>query len=258
MKQRIWTGIIGGVLFLFFVIQGGLSFAVLISLLAMIAYVEFLQMARIPLFSLSALLGFLFLIGHFLPYVTPLTKADERWIIGFVFFLFIQMILSKNRFSIEQAGSLLLGTLYISFGFSIFIETRFTHGLDMIFFILLIIWATDTGAYFVGRKLGKHKLWPAISPNKSIEGSLGGLVSAIITAILLESLLRLWADWIYVVGIASLISILGQIGDLAESSLKRHYQVKDSGNLLPGHGGVLDRFDSILFVFPILYILQLI
>lgn len=258
MKQRIWTGIIGGGLFLFFIIQGGYSFTILISILAMIAYFEFLNMARIPMFSLGSLLGFLFLISQLLPYVIPLTISAEQLITAFVFLLLVLIILSKNRFSIEQAGPLLLGTLYISFGFSLFIETRITHGLEVMFFILLVIWATDTGAYFIGRKLGKHKLWPAISPNKSIEGSLGGIGCALITAFMIQMLVGLWDDWLYVFGIACLISIFGQIGDLAESALKRFYQVKDSGNILPGHGGVLDRFDSILFVFPILHILQLI
>ncbi|MDZ7835398.1 MAG: phosphatidate cytidylyltransferase [Alkalibacterium sp.] len=121
--------------------------------------------------------------------------------------------------------------------------------------MLLVIWATDTGAYLIGRKIGKTKLAPTISPNKTIEGSLGGtiLASAFAFAYLLyfpqsESLFS--SFFLMVV-----ISVTGQIGDLLESKIKREYHVKDSGHLLPGHGGILDRFDSLLLVLNMLFLL---
>ncbi|HBI04289.1 MAG TPA: phosphatidate cytidylyltransferase, partial [Paenibacillaceae bacterium] len=125
--------------------------------------------------------------------------------------------------------------------------------------IIAGIWATDTGALFFGKKFGKRKLWPAISPNKTIEGSLGGGLLGIIIVVLISyfanitSLLPLSTAIL----IGLVIAIGGQLGDLMESAVKRSLHVKDSGEILPGHGGMYDRFDSMIVVFPILYLVQL-
>jgi phosphatidate cytidylyltransferase len=103
--------------------------------------------------------------------------------------------------------------------------------------------------------MGKRKLWPDISPNKTIEGSVGGIVCGVIVALLFAFLSPLTESPLHLMVIGLVLSIFGQVGDLVESAFKRHYGVKDSGNILPGHGGVLDRTDSWLFVFPILYFL---
>ncbi len=137
-------------------------------------------------------------------------------------------------------------------GFYYFIETR-EAGLVFIFYALFIIWTTDTGAYLIGRKLGKRKLWPDISPNKTIEGALGGTLSAIVVSIIYVLVTDMDVAIIWIAVVTIFLSIFGQIGDLVESALKRHYNVKDSGNILPGHGGILDRFDSLLFVCPLIH-----
>ena len=117
-------------------------------------------------------------------------------------------------------------------------------------------WGSDTGAYLVGRKIGKHKLAPALSPHKSIEGSIGGMLSAAILCGLycwLSGKLDLKLIPAFCL-IGAIGSIFGQLGDLAASSIKRYTGIKDYGNIMPGHGGVLDRFDSVLFTLPIIYI----
>jgi phosphatidate cytidylyltransferase len=124
-----------------------------------------------------------------------------------------------------------------------------------LWFLLVVIWVTDTAAYFVGRAFGRHKLSPIISPKKTIEGFLGGLVFGT-SAAFVFSLLALQdiAKWqILVAGF--MISLFGQLGDLVESLLKRRVGIKDSSGIIPGHGGVLDRFDSTLFALPTLYFL---
>lgn len=123
---------------------------------------------------------------------------------------------------------------------------------------MFTIWATDTGAYFTGNAFGKRKLWPKISPNKTVAGAIGGIISAIVVAIVFQLVYPFTMPIYLLVGVALIISVFGQIGDLVASAYKRHYNVKDSGNILPGHGGILDRFDSLLFVLPILYIVQFI
>ena len=125
---------------------------------------------------------------------------------------------------------------------------------------LLLVWATDTGAYLVGKQYGKRKLMPAVSPNKTIEGSLGGIAAAVLVTIvfvLVDSKVAAPHNFFVMLLLAALFSVAGQFGDLVESAIKRHFGVKDSGMFIPGHGGVLDRFDSLLFVFPIMHLLGL-
>ena len=133
-------------------------------------------------------------------------------------------------------------------------------GTMLVMFPIAVTWATDIGAYAFGRMLGRHKLIPAVSPAKTIEGAIGGLVVAIAVAWLYSHLLLrpfaqlgLSPTGLVIFGIA--IGVVGQLGDLAESLLKRDAGVKDSSKLLPGHGGILDRFDSLLFVLPVAYLL---
>jgi len=125
---------------------------------------------------------------------------------------------------------------------------------------IALTWATDTGAYFVGRSMGRHKLIPSVSPAKTIEGAVGGVAIAVLAAwlyviFLLRPLAHLSMLPVGLTLFAIIISCVGQIGDLAESLFKRDAGVKDSSRLLPGHGGILDRFDSLLFVLPVAYVL---
>ncbi|MCX8002159.1 MAG: phosphatidate cytidylyltransferase, partial [Anoxybacillus mongoliensis] len=112
--------------------------------------------------------------------------------------------------------------------------------------------------YFVGRALGKRKLWEHISPNKTVEGAIGGVLCALVVVSVYEWLSPFAPSFLMLLIATVILSVFGQLGDLVESAFKRHYGVKDSGAILPGHGGILDRFDSLLFVLPILYLFYLI
>jgi phosphatidate cytidylyltransferase len=132
------------------------------------------------------------------------------------------------------------------------------HGTALVFAPVLLTWASDTSAYFVGRQWGRRKLIPRVSPGKTVEGALGALVGTVVVAVLYSEVLRQFPayrlDWGAAIVFGLLISIVAQIGDLAESLLKRDAGVKDSGTLFPGHGGVLDRLDSLLFTLPLAYL----
>jgi phosphatidate cytidylyltransferase len=133
-------------------------------------------------------------------------------------------------------------------------------GTVLLMFPILLTWATDTGAYAFGRMFGRHKLIPSVSPGKTIEGAIGGVVTAVIiawlyVAFVLKPYAHLSMLPVWTIVFAIVISIVGQTGDLAESLFKRDAGVKDSSTLLPGHGGILDRFDSLLFVLPAAYLL---
>ena len=122
----------------------------------------------------------------------------------------------------------------------------------------MVIWSTDSGAYFVGRKLGKRKLAPKISPNKTVEGAVGGIIVSIFIALIIQAIAVPFDSLLHTTIVSLLVSITGQTGDLVESALKRHFGVKDSGKILPGHGGILDRLDSWIFVFICLKLFGLI
>lgn len=155
----------------------------------------------------------------------------------------------------------LLASLYPSIGFATLFAFRH-DSLEVVGYIFLITIATDVFAYFVGINFGKHKLAPRISPKKSIEGSIGGTTIALLLTIVyiliinLDGILSIQTSFLLLVLFAFLISILGQIGDLVASYLKRQYHTKDFSNIFPGHGGVMDRFDSVLFVGIVIFLIN--
>ena len=164
---------------------------------------------------------------------------------------------SSSRQNISEIGKAVLGPVYVGLPLAMLLHIdRYypTQGKIWIFFLLAVIFASDTGAFYFGKLFGKHKLYEAISPGKTWEGAIGGLLCSIITALWFLHILPLHQIDLTVLVLVPALSITGQIGDLAESMLKRNYGVKDSGKILPGHGGILDRIDGLLFSIPILYI----
>jgi phosphatidate cytidylyltransferase len=262
MKQRIVTAIIAAAVFLPIVIYGGLPFIFLTYLMASVGLYELLKMRNIRLFTLPGILSlallWIFLLPNEFQHVISnlnYTKIELAFIVVLLFLTYT--VATKNKFTFEDVGFSVIGTIYVGIGFFYFMETR-DAGRVYIFYSLFMIWATDSGAYFIGKALGKRKLWPEISPNKTIEGSIGGVVCAVIVAILFSIFTDIDVSLIPLLLITIVLSIFGQIGDLVESALKRHFNVKDSGRILPGHGGILDRFDSLLFVWPLISLLHLI
>jgi len=262
MKQRIITGVIAAVLFVPIVFIGGLPFVLLTYFLATIGLYELLKMKNLPFFSVTGLLSLFFLWVILFPskyyhVLDTFNYSKTELAIVFILLLLTYTVITKNGFTFEDAAFSLLSAIYVGIGFYFFMETRQEGGLVYIFYSLFMIWATDSGAYFIGKATGKTKLWPEISPNKTVEGSIGGIVSALVVAVLFIFLSDIHATLLQLLGITVVLSVFGQIGDLVESAFKRHFKVKDSGNILPGHGGILDRFDSLLFVWPLLHFFHL-
>ena len=171
--------------------------------------------------------------------------------------------LSLPLFKTDEQAPLLvakqvLGLVYIPVFLSFLILLRFSpDGVAWIFWPLLIIFAGDTGAFYTGTYLGRHKLCPWVSPKKTIEGSLGGLAANVVVALILKALLLPSLATVPCILFALVIGAAGQIGDLFASEFKRSAGVKDSGALLPGHGGFLDRLDALLFASPLAYLLKI-
>lgn len=191
-------------------------------------------------------------IGIFLPYL-----------------LYLLYVVCRSTFLPHQAmlpslGNSVIGQLYIAVPLALTIRLTLVvdpfssmtqyNGL-LLLAIFIFIWVNDTGAYLVGSRWGKRRLAPNISPKKSVEGSIGGLLLVLLSAVVLRLLLFPELSWLSILLIAAVVAIFGTIGDLFESSLKRQAGVKDSGKLIPGHGGILDRIDSLLLAVPAVYLL---
>ncbi|MEW9501272.1 phosphatidate cytidylyltransferase [Jeotgalibacillus marinus] len=262
MKQRLITGIIAAALFLPVVWIGGILFIFSTYVIATIALYEVLKMRSVKVLSFPGAISILTLWIFLLPdeYYKILNQLDYSKIetaLLSVLLLLVYTVTKKNRFTFDDAAFAVFAMLYVGIGFYYFIETRDADIL-WIAYALLIIWTTDSGAYFIGKAIGRKKLWPDISPNKTVEGFIGGICSALVVVAIFVYFVPLETNLWYLLFATVVLSAFGQIGDLVESALKRHYKVKDSGTILPGHGGLLDRFDSLLFVLPLMHILQLI
>lgn len=263
MKQRIITAVAAAAIFLPIVIIGGLPFVIMVYLLASIGLYEALKMQNIRLASIPGLISLVLLWIFLIPseHISILNQVNytkiELALLAVLLFL-TYTVVTKNRFSFDEVAFSVLATLYVGIGFYYFIETRGAeNGLTFVVYALFIIWATDSGAYFIGRSMGKKKLWPEISPNKTVEGFFGGIICALIVAVLFSLFTNIGFSVLVLVLATAVLSVFGQVGDLVESALKRHYNVKDSGDILPGHGGILDRFDSLLFVLPLIHFINL-
>ena len=170
----------------------------------------------------------------------------------FVFTIFIYELYSHSREPFANIAFMILGLFYIGIPFALVDFIAFdgkTFYYRVVFGLLLLTWVNDTGAYLVGSRIGKTPLFPRISPNKTWEGSIGGALVTIAFGYLLHLIFHEigLVEWL---GLAVIVAIFGGLGDLVESMLKRSVGVKDSGDLLPGHGGLLDRFDAFIFVVP--------
>ncbi|HLQ97942.1 MAG TPA: phosphatidate cytidylyltransferase [Candidatus Dormibacteraeota bacterium] len=261
MKQRILTAAVALILFIPFVLYGGWPFALFVYVMATIGLTELLRMCNISKFSLLGIVGYLFLWLILIPnnemnvFSFSFTKIEV--VILFVMLLLFTTVITKNKFAFDQAAFVFLSTIYVGIGFYFLVLARM-NGLNYVLFALFIIWATDTGAYFFGNALGKKKLWPEISPNKTFAGAIGGILIACIVGVIFQLVYPFDHSLVTILLVAITTSIVGQIGDLVASAYKRHYEIKDSGNILPGHGGILDRMDSLIFVLPFLYVIQFI
>lgn len=182
--------------------------------------------------------------------------------IGSMFILIlIQGVIKFPKYNLLDLSTNLFMLIYVGWTLNhlILLRNFDPHkGFWLVVFLFLIIWSSDTGAYFAGRFLGKKKLAPKVSPNKTIEGSIGGLILSVLIALIYNYYFNLFSLPLVII-LAILLSVIGQMGDLIESALKRLVGVKDSGNIIPGHGGILDRFDSTITTAPFFfYLLMLI
>lgn len=260
MRQRVITSIVLLVVLVPAIIYGGWPFNIVMGAISLLASIELIHMAKISrklLPSIVTYIGTLSIV--FFDYLT--VYLPKTWNIGFIpifslMFLLICTVIVRG-YNFTKAGVSALTMFYVGLGGYSAITIR-GGNLALFIFILLVVISTDIGAYFVGSLIGKNKLAPLLSPNKTIEGSLGGVAIALLVAAIYLYFFDFQLTDRMMLVMAVILSVTGQFGDLLESSLKRHFAVKDSGNILPGHGGILDRFDSALFTLSMAFILGIV
>jgi len=250
-KARVITSIIGIPILLGILYAGGLYWKIFFTLMALLAFYEYSRMMINidikPLFIPGVLLLLLLLFKP-APYLYP-------GIFAILVLAAIITILKYPAVNIMNVAVSLFGAAYIGLLLS---YTIIIIGLPQPFLImllaLLLTWASDTGAYCAGKLWGRHKMLPGLSPNKTWEGAVGGLIlcAAVALAFFLTTDMT-QVNMAYVLALGLGAGIMAQLGDLFISALKRYFRVKDTGKILPGHGGVLDRFDSFLLVVPLVY-----
>ncbi|HEY0826963.1 MAG TPA: phosphatidate cytidylyltransferase [Bacilli bacterium] len=262
MKQRIISGLIAGALFIVLLYLGGYWFNGLMLLFSLLGFHEFIRMNKYKIFEASSLIGFIAVVYLALPWTQfnfDNAASFESIIWFLVFILLCFTVISKNKMNYEKAAVLTIGVIYIGVGFHYMSETRWLeHGFYWSLLLYSCIWVTDSGAYFTGKAIGKHLLWPTISPKKTIEGAAGGMMFSVAAAICFSLYAPDLLDIYTAVWIGFIVAVAGQMGDLIQSAYKRVSGIKDSGAILPGHGGVLDRCDSWLIVFPLVHLLNLV
>jgi phosphatidate cytidylyltransferase len=246
---------------------GGVVFAVFTSLVAGLAGHEFYRLCARGAASPSRLVGILGSIGVCFSFYTGSLDLAGLVLTGFIMLILVERLARQDTADYARsAGMTVLGLVYSGWLMGFFILLRNATylpasgfsgargpGHSYILFVLILTWSYDTLAYFGGSLLGRHHLFNRISPSKTVEGTAIGLAGSVAAALLCRWAFAEYLGWAEAVLVGLLIGVVAQVGDLVESIVKRSTNTKDSSRLIPGHGGILDRFDSLLFTGPVFY-----
>ena len=264
LAQRVITGAGFGVVMIAAVLYSQWSFALIFLLINILGIIEFYKLISSDTIHPQRIAGTVISAALFVAAIgVALMDMSFSWLLlsvpGMIWILIAELY-RKNETPFVNISMTLLAILYITAPFILLLfmgtlfmpedEVKYHHGIVMGF--IFLVWASDTGAYFAGSRFGKHRLFERISPKKSWEGFFGGLATAALTGFLLSKYFPelTLQEWL----ITSVIVVtFGTLGDLVESMLKRSLGVKDSGSLLPGHGGILDRFDAFFVAVPVVF-----
>jgi phosphatidate cytidylyltransferase len=262
--KRLLTAAVGISAAIFLINGGGIPYYIVVNILMLIALWEFMSMLQRSNFAPSLTISIV--IGLLMIAVAYWGNSEEMGflITALMLSVLLKLIFNNDTFTVPDAAFTILGTLYVGWLFSFLILLRnvsseitdtplsqMSLGAIFTWLAVLTTWASDTFAYFIGKAFGKRKLCPHISPGKTVEGLFGGLAGSLIVAVSVGLAVKLPIVHSAILGL--IIGTLAPLGDLVESVFKRFSGVKDSGKIFPGHGGVLDRFDSIFFVIPAAY-----
>lgn len=264
MHLKRWiTGLVAAPFLIYFISTGGVLFAGLIGVVCILAFAEYFRITFNPK---GKTVSVILLALSYLAIPGIIAAAYLKWVDLIPGILVLYLILSglfsltqfkSDPFVLENLSKQVQGMVYIPglLCFLVLIRNS-ADGATWIFLLLLVIFAGDTGAFYAGSYLGKHKLCPSVSPGKTIEGSIGGILANIVVGSIIKGFFLPELPWGVSIIFFVIIGAVGQIGDLFESQLKRVSGIKDSGSILPGHGGILDRIDALMFAAPVVYLFK--
>lgn len=260
MHLKRWlTAIVALPLLILLIARGGaFLFGFFICIVALIALLEFYNLVFKPGDGSRSFQAVGLACVPLIIYCAGNNFIDGIYAAVFLNFFASALIVLK-KFQVDQKSQLpaakqLMGFVYICLPLSFFVILRNgTDGVSWVFLLLLLVAAADTGAYYAGTYLGRHKLCPSVSPGKTVEGFIGGVLAAIVVGSVAKFMLLPGVSFGFCLLLFLAVSIVGPLGDLFESTLKRSGNIKDSGKILPGHGGILDRIDALLFSIPVAY-----
>lgn len=255
MKNRILSAIIMVLVFVPMVLIGGKAFVVFMTLLSIFALYELLHIREKSKEFPMMVKIFAYLVTIFLAVLNcdqnVFSYTLDYHLVAFMIFVFLLPILfvnKKDSYTINDALYLIGSVLFIGLSFNLLTLVR-NYDMMYLVYLLLITTMTDVFAFLTGSYIGKHKLAEAISPNKTVEGLVGGVVmGTFVATVFYTTVINSQLSLVLLIFTTLFLAVVGQMGDLVFSSIKRTYKVKDYSNLIPGHGGILDRFDSLIFV----------
>ena len=257
-KTRLLSGIVLVALALVLIITGG--DLLLVSTLV-ISYIGMFELYRIFHIEKSApgIIGYLAATVYYCNLRFEFIPDLMMFVLGFFMLLMFAYVFTYPKYKTEQIMAAFFGVFYVAVMLSYVYQTRMlAAGAYIVWLIFLCSWGCDTCAYCVGMLIGKHKMSPKLSPKKSIEGAVGGVIGAALLTILygmiFKSAMNSTQTHVFIMaGISAVGALISMVGDLTASAIKRNYEIKDYGKLIPGHGGILDRFDSVIFTAPVIY-----
>lgn len=259
-RTRLLSGIVLVITALILIITGGNVLLFSLMAISIIGLYELYRVFHIE-HSFIGMVGYAGTVVYYVNLGFPFIPDFEMFVLGFLILLMAAYVLSFPKYRAEQVFAGFIGVFYVAVMLSCVYQTReLTAGNYIVWLIFLCSWGCDTCAYCVGVLIGKHKMAPKLSPKKSVEGAAGGIIGTVLLTILygfvFQKQMALSVEYIFILaGITAVGGVISMIGDLTASAIKRNYDVKDYGKLIPGHGGILDRFDSVIFTAPIIYYL---
>lgn len=248
MRQRVLTGVAGGAFIAAVTYFGGTIYDFVYFGITCIAIYELSKVFFNDGFDYGAIVNYMFAIALFVEKATKYQHFFDLFLFLYVSINFLVFVFNKKTDIKKVSEIIFIGTYAVFFMYHMMLMNSSPY----VWLVYIIAFGSDTFAYFTGKLLGKHKLYPEVSPNKTIEGAIGGIIGSTILSLIFFNYLSI-NKYIYIIIFSVSASVFSMAGDLTASKIKREYGIKDFGYLLPGHGGILDRFDSVLFVAPVVF-----
>lgn len=259
-KTRLMSGIVLVAIALLVIITGG---NLLLGVMAAVSLIGMFELYRVfdVHKSVAGVVGYLAALLYYASFLVDFLPDSMVLYLGFLIVLLAVYVFSYPKYKDDQVMAVFFGFFYVATMLSFIYQTRMlSAGEYIVWLIFLCSWGSDTCAYCVGMLFGKHKMSPLLSPKKSVEGAVGGVVGAALLTALYCYIFKAQMDiqvsevWL-LAGVSAVGALISMVGDLAASAIKRNYDIKDYGKLIPGHGGILDRFDSVIITAPIIFFL---